>query len=243
MDYGTIKVLDFKRPDSSYYQIRFLFEEDYCRLHIAGDLGSLTAANCTNMTYEKFAEDYAGNPGYFREKVECHNRPFFVFDENMVKASLKEYLDESGVLAEVLRDGRMDWETDDDKLNDFLRMYFLILRMRKGSDPPDMRLWNGTFRIRGNLLPRSGNRKRTFWNCTCMPFRWQKHRSTRERIHSKRMETDGQKLQRGNVHNCRPVDHVPVRKGVLPGCGRKDHIRGKNETAAPGAGYRQEPCE
>ena len=94
MDYGTIKVLDFKRPDSSYYQIRFLFEEDYCRLHIAGDLGSLTAANCTNMTYEKFAEDYAGNPGYFREKVECHNRPFFVFDENMVKASLKEYLDE-----------------------------------------------------------------------------------------------------------------------------------------------------
>ena len=124
MDYGTIKVLDFKRPDSSYYQIRFLFEEDYCRLHISRDLGSLTAANCTNMTYEKFAEDYAGNPGYFREKVECHNRPFFVFDENMAKASLKEYLDESGVLAEVLRDGRMDWETDDDKLNDFFEDVF-----------------------------------------------------------------------------------------------------------------------
>lgn len=123
-DYGTIKVLDFKRPDSSYYRIRFLFEEDYCRLHISGDLGSLTAANYTNMTYEKFAEDYVGNPSYFREKVECHNRPFFVFDENMAKASLKEYLDESGVLAEVLRDGRMDWETDDDKLNDFFEDVF-----------------------------------------------------------------------------------------------------------------------
>ena len=118
LDYGTIKVLDFKRPDSSYCQIRFLFEEDYCRLHISGDLGSLTAANCNNMTYEKFAEDYVGNPGYFREKVECHNRPFFVFDENMAKASLKEYMDESGVLPEVIQDGRMDWETDDDKLND-----------------------------------------------------------------------------------------------------------------------------
>lgn len=50
-NYGTIKVLDFKRPDSSYYRIRFLFEEDYCRLHISGDLGSLTVTNCRNMTY------------------------------------------------------------------------------------------------------------------------------------------------------------------------------------------------
>lgn len=190
LDYGTIKVLDFKRPESSYYQIRFLFEEDYCRLHISGDLGSLTAANCNNMTYEKFAEDYVGNPGYFREQVECHNRPFFVFDENMAKASLKEYMDESGVLAEVLRDGRMDWETDDDKLNDFLRMYFLILPMRKESGPPDMRLWNGTFRIRGNLLLRLGNRKRTFWNCICMLFRWQKHRLIRKRIRPKRMRNN-----------------------------------------------------
>ena len=189
-DYGTIKVLDFKRPDSSYCRIRFLFEEDYCRLHISGDLGSLTAANCTNMTYEKFAEDYVGNPGYFREKVECHNRPFFVFDENMAKASLKEYLDECGVLAEVLRDGRMDWETDDDKLNNFLRMYFLILPMRKESGPPDMRLWNSTFRIRGNLLPRLENRKRISWNCTCMLFRWQRRRSTMKRIHPKRMRNN-----------------------------------------------------
>ena len=116
-DYGTIKVLDFKRPDSSYYRIRFLLEEDYCRLHISGDLGSLTAANCKNMTYEKFAEDYVRNPGSFWEKVECHNRPFFVFDENMAKASLKKYLDEFGVLPKVLRDGRLDWETDDDKLS------------------------------------------------------------------------------------------------------------------------------
>ena len=42
----------------------------------------------------------------------------------MAKASLKEYMDESGVLAEVLRDGRMDWETDDDKLNDFFEDVF-----------------------------------------------------------------------------------------------------------------------
>ena len=49
MDYGNIKVLDFKNPDSNEYRIRFLFEEDYCRLHITGDLGSLIACNFYNI--------------------------------------------------------------------------------------------------------------------------------------------------------------------------------------------------
>lgn len=34
-DYGNIKILDFKNPDSIVYQIRFIFEEDRCKLHIA----------------------------------------------------------------------------------------------------------------------------------------------------------------------------------------------------------------
>ena len=28
-DYGNIKIVDFKNPNSSTYRIRFLFEEDY----------------------------------------------------------------------------------------------------------------------------------------------------------------------------------------------------------------------
>lgn len=36
-DYGNIKILDFKKPNSTEYRIRFIFEEDYCRLHISGD--------------------------------------------------------------------------------------------------------------------------------------------------------------------------------------------------------------
>ena len=44
-DYGNIKILDFKNPKSYDYRIRFLFEEDYCRLHISGDLGELIASN------------------------------------------------------------------------------------------------------------------------------------------------------------------------------------------------------
>ena len=81
-DYGTIKMLDFKRPESSYYRIRFLFEEDYYRLHISGDLGSLTAANCTNMTYEKFAETQAisgkrwnATTGHFLYSMKIWPRP------------------------------------------------------------------------------------------------------------------------------------------------------------------------
>ena len=53
-DYGNIKILDFKAPDTSNYRIRFLFEEDYCRLHISGDLGELVATNYNNMTYKGF---------------------------------------------------------------------------------------------------------------------------------------------------------------------------------------------
>ena len=29
-DLGNIKILDFKKPNSTEYRIRFLFEEDYC---------------------------------------------------------------------------------------------------------------------------------------------------------------------------------------------------------------------
>lgn len=72
-DYGNIKILDFKEPESSHYRIRFLFEEDYCRLHISGDLGELVATNYSNMTYEKFS-DFVNDIGYFEGKIDCMNR-------------------------------------------------------------------------------------------------------------------------------------------------------------------------
>lgn len=92
-DYGNIKILDFKNPKSSNYRIRFLFEEDYCRLHISGDLGELTAVNYDNMCYECFT-DFTHSLGYFREKVKCHNRPFWNFDYDLAKEELKERLEE-----------------------------------------------------------------------------------------------------------------------------------------------------
>lgn len=93
-DYGNIKILDFKNPASCHYRIRFMFEEDYCRLHISGDLGHLVATNYNNMVYEKFYEHYVPDVGYFKSKVDCCDRPFVYYDDEQARKDLKERLDE-----------------------------------------------------------------------------------------------------------------------------------------------------
>lgn len=117
-DYGNIKILDFKEPNTSHYRIRFLFEEDYCRLHISGDLGELIATNYNNMTYEKFS-DFVNNVGYFDEKINCHNRKIYVYDKEDAKNDIKERLEEYDCLDNVLEHDRYEWETDEDKLEEF----------------------------------------------------------------------------------------------------------------------------
>ena len=117
-DYGNIKILDFKEPNTSHYRIRFLFEEDYCRLHISGDLGELIATNYNNMTYEKFS-DFVNNVGYFEEKINCHNRKIYVYDEDDAKNDIKERLEEYDCLDNVLEHDRYEWGTDEDKLEEF----------------------------------------------------------------------------------------------------------------------------
>ena len=96
-DCGNTKILDFTNPHSNEYHIRFIFEEDYYRLHISGDLGELSACNYYNMTYEKFS-DFMNNTGYFREKVECCSRPLVYYDIESAKEELKEYLIEHGIM-------------------------------------------------------------------------------------------------------------------------------------------------
>ena len=92
-DYGNIKILDFQRPGSCEYRIRFLFQEDFYRLHISGDLGELTASNFRNMNYEDFGPDFGNNPYYFEEKIDCHERPIYTYDEDKARKDIKEYLE------------------------------------------------------------------------------------------------------------------------------------------------------
>lgn len=117
-DYGNIKIVDFKRPDSNEYRIRFLFEEDYCRLHISGDLGELIATNYNNMTFKGFS-DFVNDVCYFREKINCNNRRIYTYDSRDAEKDLKELLEEWDMMEEILQHDRFDFETDEDKLEEF----------------------------------------------------------------------------------------------------------------------------
>ena len=110
-DHGNIKILDFKKPDSVHYRIRFIFEEDYYRLHISGDLGHLVATNYNNMVYEKFYDHYVPDVGYFKSKVDCHDRPFVYYDDEQARKDLKEQLDEVGI--ELAYDWQMEEIVED----------------------------------------------------------------------------------------------------------------------------------
>lgn len=116
-DYGNIKILDFKNPDSSEYRIRFLFEEDYYRLHISGDLGELTATNYKNMTYEGFS-DFINNIDYFKGKIDCMNRKIYIYDEDKAR---KELLDMADKKDWLLFSDKYPYENnDEERLNNII---------------------------------------------------------------------------------------------------------------------------
>lgn len=116
-DYGNIKIVDFKNPDSSNYRIRFLFEEDYCRCHISGDLGELSATNYNNMTFGGF-EDFVDNTGYFEEKIDCHKRAIYYFDEDNARKQIMDSIDEYD-LAEAIRQ-EYYWKREEEAIKDFV---------------------------------------------------------------------------------------------------------------------------
>lgn len=110
-DYGNIKILDFKDPNTPFYQIRFLFEEDYCKLHISGDLGELIASNYNNMTYEEFSI-YVNNIDYFKEKIDCHSRPIYIYDYEKALNELRQRAADERDWLEI--SDRYDYETNDE---------------------------------------------------------------------------------------------------------------------------------
>lgn len=151
-NYGNIKILDFKNPRSSDYRIRFLFEEDYCRLHISGDLGELVATNYSNMTYEKFS-DFVNNVDYFKEKIDCLNRKLYVYDEDQAKQELLEMAKEHDWL---LFSDKYSYETDDDeRLNNIVNDILYDFDSDKGIGSKGYEelsdLEDDTFEFAGNI--------------------------------------------------------------------------------------------
>lgn len=128
-DYDNIKILDFKNPKSSDYRIRFLFEEDYCRLHISGDLGELTACNYDNMCLNGFG-DFVNNTEYFQEKVLCHNRAFHDYDEELAREQVVKHIEEYLNLSDF--ENYYDWQSDEENMNDILDSIFNDFTVENG---------------------------------------------------------------------------------------------------------------
>lgn len=117
-DFGIVKILDFKNPDSNEYRIRFMFEEDHYRLHISGDLGELIATNFYNMTYEKFC-DFMNNPGYFEEKIDCMSRDAYVYDEDDARKTLRGIIDDHYLIETI----EYEYSDVDDYLDEVLEYF------------------------------------------------------------------------------------------------------------------------
>lgn len=118
-DYGNIKILDFKKPGSNHYRIRFLFEEDYCRLHISGDLGELIAVNYNNMTYDRFS-DFVNDVGYFRSKIVCHSRALDYYDEDKARKEIVELLKEHESYEDTCSDYYFYGDSEEERIAYFL---------------------------------------------------------------------------------------------------------------------------
>ncbi len=112
-EYGDIKILRFKNPETSNYFIQFLFDEAEHTLMISGDLGYLVAQNYNNMTLEGF-NNFVNNPSYFEEKIRCCSRPLYEYDEDYATEQLKEYFKDYELIDDI-REKYEVFEDDSDE--------------------------------------------------------------------------------------------------------------------------------
>lgn len=87
-DYGDIKVLDFQKPESNYYRIRFMFEEDHDRVHISGDLGELIAYNYAGLNFRNFIDYCRRDCIFFKLRVKCSSNPLYTYDRELAEKQL-----------------------------------------------------------------------------------------------------------------------------------------------------------
>lgn len=86
--YGDIKVLDFQKPGSNYYRIRFMFEEDHDRVHISGDLGELIAYNHAGWNFRNFIDQCRRDSIFFKIRVKCCSQPLYTYDRDLAEEQL-----------------------------------------------------------------------------------------------------------------------------------------------------------
>lgn len=87
-DYGDIKIVDFQKPESNYYRIRFIFEEDHDRVHISGDLGELIAYNYAGLNFRNFIDYCRRDCIFFKVRVKCSSNPLYTYDRELAEKQL-----------------------------------------------------------------------------------------------------------------------------------------------------------
>lgn len=100
-DYGDIKVLDFQKPGSNYYRIRFMFEEDHDRVHISGDLGELIAYSYAGLNFRNFIDWCRRDSIFFKLKVKCSSHSLYIYDRELAEKHLLQILKDKYVLDRV----------------------------------------------------------------------------------------------------------------------------------------------
>lgn len=87
-DCGDIKIVDFQKPESNYYRIRFIFEDDHDRVHISGDLGELIAYSYAGLNFRKFIDWCRRDSIFFKPKVKCSSNPLYTYDRELAEKQL-----------------------------------------------------------------------------------------------------------------------------------------------------------
>lgn len=101
-DYGDIKVLDFQKPGSNYYRIRFMFEEDHDRVHISGDLGELIAYSRAGMEFRHFIDYCYHNPILVKAKVQYSSRSVTTYDRELARKQLIAVMKDKSLYNKVI---------------------------------------------------------------------------------------------------------------------------------------------
>ena len=97
-DYGDIKIVDFQKPGSNYYRIRFIFEEDHDRVHISGDLGEPIAYNHAGLSFRRFIDYCYRHRVWFKAKVLCSSRPLQTYNQELAEKQLTEKLKDKAAI-------------------------------------------------------------------------------------------------------------------------------------------------
>lgn len=87
-DYGDIKIVDFQKPESNYYRIRFIFEDDHDRVHISGDLGEMIAYSYAGLNFRNFIDWCRRDSIFFKLKVKCSSHPLYTYDRELAEKQL-----------------------------------------------------------------------------------------------------------------------------------------------------------